>query len=107
MRQLSLFEDDQRLARVSDPDTSKAAAAEITPKLGQKQQEVLAVIRRSRSTLTANEAAEVARRSAHGKCMSETYRKRLGELERMGLVRVVGKRACCVTGKTVQHYEAT
>lgn len=110
LKQNLLFDDDiaPSLARRRDPDTSQQAAEDLTPQLGRVQMEVLAVIRRSRSTLTANEAAEIARRCASmdGK-LAETYRKRLGELERRGFVRVVGKRTCSITGKTVQAYTAT
>lgn len=108
-QQLTLFDIDEpeRIARRTDPQTSHDAAAEQLPRIGKSQADVLAVIRRSASALTANEAAEIARRStANNSRMCETYRKRLGELERKGLVRVVGVRACGVTGKRVQMYEA-
>lgn len=110
--QRSLFDEidlepEPKLARDGDPETSHAAADEIAPKLGKVQLEVLSVFRRSMSSLTANEAAEVARRSTRDNAkMCETYRKRCGELERKGLLRCVGKRTCNITGKQVQHYVA-
>ena len=109
--QRSLFDDieinEPKLARDSDPDTSHAAAEELAPKLGKVQMEVLSVFRRSASSLTANEAAEVVRRSTRDNAtMCETYRKRCHELERKGLLRCIGKRTCLITGKVVQHYVA-
>lgn len=98
MQQLTLFDDTKPEAAQPEPEQ---------PKLTKSQREVLSVLRRSVSALTANEAAEIARRStADNAHMCETYRKRFKELERKGLIRVVGMRSCGVTGHRVQMYEA-
>jgi len=98
VQQLTLFDDTKPEAAQPEPEQ---------PKLTKSQREVLSVLRRSVSALTANEAAEIARRSAtENPKMAETYRKRFKELERKGLIRSVGSRSCGVTGHRVTMYEA-
>jgi len=99
MQQLTLF--DMRENRTPAED------GEADTVLTESQREVLCVLRRSLSALTANEAAEIARRSAtENPKMAETYRKRFKELERKGLICAVGSRSCGVTGHRVTMYEA-
>jgi hypothetical protein len=93
------------LARTSDPDTSRAAADGIAAKLNHCQQVMLDAIRHMQpfEEPTAGEAAgaayEIDQTSA-----AESYRKRLGELLRLGRVVETGKRRCRVTGKSARTF---
>ena len=95
----TLFDGDARhLARRSDPATSKQAAAEILPHLGELQQMVVDALRghggRTATELTALEGIGDPRR----------YNRRLTELVRSGIVTVGAVRPCRVTGKTARTY---
>jgi hypothetical protein len=98
MTQLSLFDDGPQLARQSDPVTSQAAAEEIKPKVSQLQQAFLAALAAIGKPATANEVG--AKAVAMGLAVNaESVRKRSAEVERSGMVRVVGIQRCSVTGK--------
>ena len=105
--QRTLFdaEPQPKLARNTDKSTSHAAAAEITPKLNRIQILCLQSVEWSdpRRPLTANEIA--ANAVAYFGGMAETYRKRVHELVRAGLLREAGERVCRVTGKGATVYE--
>lgn len=94
-----------KLARDTDKATSHAAAAETIPKLNRIQSLCLQSVELSdpRRPLTANEIAANAVQYFGG--MAETYRKRVHELVRAGLLREVGERVCRVTGKRGTVYE--
>ena len=98
MTQLSLFDDGPQLARQSDPVTSRQAAEEIKPKVSQLQQAFLAALAAIGKPATANEVG--AKAVAMGLAVNaESVRKRSAEVERSGMVRVVGIQRCSVTGK--------
>lgn len=94
-----------KLARDTDKATSHAAAAETIPKLNRIQSLCLQSVEWSdpRRPLTANEIAANAVQYFGG--MAETYRKRVHELVRAGLLRESGERVCRVTGKGATVYE--
>jgi hypothetical protein len=73
-------------------------------KLNAKQQELFAVFQRSASDLTANEAAQIAKRRFLDKTMPETYRKRAHELVKKGLIEKTMRRRCWETGQICQAY---
>ena len=98
--QLTFF--DLPISRQSDPATSQLAASEIQGSLGTLQTRLLEAVA-SLSEPTANEAAQAAV-ELHGG-MAESYRKRMKELVRQGLVEVAGERQCWITGKTAQTYK--
>ena len=105
--QRTLFdaEPQPKLASDSDKQTSHAAAAEVLPKLNRIQSQVMQAVEWSdpRRPLTANEIARNARSYFGG--MAESYRKRVHELVRAGLLREAGERICAVTGKRGTVYE--
>lgn len=106
MNQKTMFDefDAQALCRPTDKQTSHDAAIRIalTQKLNQKQRQfVLRLGWHPRST--ANEIAASCAHEFGG--MPETYRKRAGELERAGWIRVVGSRVCRITGTRASVYE--
>lgn len=90
------------LARRTDPATSHTAASELAPKLNVLQQHMLAVLSASPVPLTAAEAARECVRVYGG--MSESYRKRSGELVAKGLARVAGIKSCDVSGKVCRTF---
>ena len=106
MNQPSLFPDDRyeppTLARASDPATSLAGAEHIAPQLGQKAACMMKVLRFA--SMTANEAARGCAVTYGG--IAESYRKRVGELERDGMIRRKESRPCNVTGQPATVYEA-
>jgi hypothetical protein len=104
--QQTLF-DNANLHRKTDPETSQMAAAEIvdTGKLGKAQRRVLGYItRRCAMAVTAQEAAEACTVLFGG--VSETYRKRVKELVKLGLIVECERRRCTVTGKVATTYRA-
>lgn len=99
MKEPTLFADDARhLARRGDPPTSKQAAAEIAPHLGELQARVVEALRgrggRTATELTTLEGIGDPRR----------YNRRLTELVRAGIVVVGATRPCRVTGKNARTY---
>lgn len=103
--QRTLFdtEPQPKLARDADKATSHAAAAETQAKLPFLQQCCMIVAGRQLSPMTANEIADAAAAMFRG--MPESYRKRVHELVRAGLLRELGERTCSVTGKGATVYE--
>lgn len=105
MTQLLLFTDTPaKLSRRSDPITSQQSAAETQTKLGTLQWVCFEAIKTASHPVTANEAAKVAAnnyRAAH-----ESYRKRVHELVRNGLIEECGERRCEVTGKLAMTFMA-
>ena len=98
--QFDLF-DQKPIARQSDPATSKKAAAEVNIKLPAAQKKMLDAFAVPR---TAREAASVCERIYGGE--RETYRKRKLELFRRGLIVRAGVRACQITGKVAEVFQA-
>ena len=92
-----------KLARDADKATSHAAAAETQTKLPFLQQCCIIACGRNQRPLTANEIADAAAAMFRG--MPESYRKRVHELVRAGLLREAGERVCSVTGKRGTVYE--
>ena len=103
--QRTLFDSEpqQMLASEADKATSHAAASETNQKLPYLQQCCMIVIGRQLSPMTANEIGEAASNMFNG--MQESYRKRVHELVRAGLLREAGERVCRVTGKGATVYE--
>jgi hypothetical protein len=98
MCQLSLF-DQHPIARPSDPQTSQLAAANIEPKLTDRQAEFIACLRLIGHPSTAQEIARRAPESTR-----ESVRKRAAECVRRGFVKQVGERKCAVTGNVASTY---
>jgi hypothetical protein len=88
-------------ARSCDPATSHESA--IDTKLVATGLRLVFVHQvREHGPCTANEAVE----SFQNNHYAQSVRKRASECEALGLVRVIGTRACKVTGKNAQVYEA-
>jgi hypothetical protein len=104
MNQRTLF-DNVNLHRKSDPETSQMAAAEIvhSGKLGHAQRCMMCAVRLYPGT-TAQEAA--ARCVGWQDGSAETYRKRVKELVKLGLIVECERRRCTVTGKVATTYRA-
>ena len=92
---------DTPVARATDPQTSHDAAASVD--LGRLQSLALDLLRVSDEPLTASEVGMRCMRTHGG--MSESYRKRCGELVAKGLVRECDPRECSVTHKQATTYE--
>ena len=96
----------QKLARSSDPETSKKAAKEIARKLKDDLKEAYLALKEIKQG-TAREIANtvLTRNGWEGEGTHENYRRRCSDLKMLGLFRVSGKRPCSVTGKTCQVFE--
>jgi hypothetical protein len=81
------------LARKTDPGTSWAAAREIQPDLSGLRRRAAALVTKYPGRI-ARELSELA-----GDGDPRTLNRRLGEVERTGLVRRGVARRCAVTGK--------
>ena len=93
---------ESQLARTSDPETSQLSATETTAKLTQRCQQFLDGLR----ILGQATANEVAVHVAGGNIgLVGSIRRRASDLHAMGLIRVVNRRECKVTGKRVHVYE--
>ncbi|XZE18781.1 hypothetical protein SH449x_004086 [Pirellulaceae bacterium SH449] len=90
------------LHRTNDPETSIAAAEDILPRLNQRCRQFLTALRVLKQA-TAKEAAMHACPGNYAQC--ETVRRRASDLQRMGLIVIVGQRACKISGKTSSVYE--
>lgn len=88
------------IARSTDPQTSHDAAAGVAPTLNLKQQECL---KSFIGEMTANEVAFEASLNFVG--MAETYRKRVHELQRKGLIVACGSRLCRITGTSATAFK--
>jgi hypothetical protein len=103
MNQMTLFDEEPRVARKSDPKTSKDAAEEIKPKIGQLQVAFLAALTAIGKPATANEVG--AKAVAMGLAgNAESVRKRAAEVERVRMIKVVGIQRCGVTGKLAEAW---
>lgn len=99
-----IYNDDLPLfayARRSDPATSKLSAV-ATKQVATGLRAVFTHQVAKHGPCTANEAVEEFENPHY----SESVRKRASECEALGTVRVVGTRACTVTGRSAQVYEA-
>jgi len=85
--------------RQTDPSTSREGAEHVERKLSVMQCRMMDSFCRPS---TANEAAELCVAWYGGS--HETYRKRKGELEKLGLIECVGKRKCRVTGRSAEVF---
>ena len=106
MNQLSLFDDGPQLARQADPLTSKAAAEDVKPKIGQLQAAFLAALTAIGKPATANEVG--AKAVAMGLAVNaESVRKRLSEVERVRMIQLVGIQRCSVTNKLAEAWRVS
>jgi hypothetical protein len=101
-----LFSWAESLARSSDPETSKQAAAGIQKQLGGMHHTFLRCLREL-GQATSNEVAE---RCTSNFAKRNTYRRRASDLisDRMfggPKIRIVGTRVCKVSGKNATVYE--
>lgn len=92
------------LARITDPETSKVAVTEVSPKLAGLR---LAFIRGLSSCGESATANEVAAKVTDNHSLRESLRKRAGECKRLGLIEEVGSRVCMVTGSKATVYKVT
>lgn len=90
------------LHRMNDPETSIAAAEDILPRLNRRCQQFLCALR-SLGKATAKEAAMHACPNDYAQC--ETVRRRASDLQKMGVIVIVGQRRCTISGKNVSVYE--
>lgn len=93
--------DARNLARRSDPATSKAAAAQIAPRIGARALAVLALIKRWPGCTGAELAARDGQPSNH------EVMRRVSILIRAGLIEVTCERACTVSGRLARAYRVT
>ena len=87
-------------ARKCDPATSRESAID-TKLVATGLRLVFVHSVREHGPCTANEAVE----SFENNHYAQSVRKRASECEALGLVRVIGTRACTVTGRSAQIYE--
>ncbi len=88
-------------ARTTDPQTSVAAAEGIAPKLTLRCNQFLHALRKL-GRATANEVAQQVAPDNMG--LFGSIRRRASDLDQMGVIAVVDRRACRVTGKVVSVY---
>ena len=89
------------LARATDPATSHEAARHAEGRLGLYQWEALQSCR-AHPGMTATEMAR-----ARGWDDPRVINRRLGELERLGMVRAGEPRSCAVTGRRAMTWAVT
>lgn len=89
------------MADPDPPETSRRAFHEITDDgtLGDQQERVRAHLAASPAAITANELNQ--------QLGGKGFHKRLSELERVGVVRRAGERACTITGRVCAVWVAT
>lgn len=87
------MEPERKLARSGDPDTSHEGAEYIARKVGRHQRIILELVQK----YPGNTAREL-QRMFHG-ADSQAVHKRIGEMERAGLVVRKGTKRCEVTGR--------
>jgi len=95
---------ESKLSRASDPETSHTSAIETTAKLTMRCQQFLDGLR-ILGQATANEVAVFVAGNNIG--LVGSIRRRASDLQAKNIIRVVGRRACKVTGKPVTVYETT
>lgn len=100
MPQLDLF-DNPQLSRRTDKPTSHSAGESTRNKLGLLKKRCLWVI--NDRELTASEVAQEATQYYGG--IAESYRKRMKEMVRDGLIEELPPRECSVTGKNATVYK--
>jgi hypothetical protein len=106
MNQLSLFDVEPALARAGDPMTSRTAAEDVKPKIGQLQAAFLAALTAIGKPATANEVG--AKAVAMGLAVNaESVRKRLSEVERVRMIQLVGIQRCSVTNKLAEAWRVS
>jgi hypothetical protein len=93
---------ESRLARVTDPETSQCAAVEATARLTQRCQQFIDGLRLL-GQATANEVAVFVAGQNIG--LVGSIRRRASDLHAAGLVEIVDRRECKVTGKRVHVYK--
>lgn len=95
-----------KLARDRDRKPSHDSAKRVRDYLPEIQKQLLAAFRCK--PMTANEAAHMCTVNG-GQYSRESYRKRAHELEKKGLIRIVGTRSCTVVASPVEVsvYQAT
>ena len=104
LTQKPMFDDSgESLARSSDPETSHQSIPEVVT-LAAWRHRIDDAARSNRVPMTAN---ELARAVTDNPVHWETARKRVRECERRGLLFVVGKRTCRVTGKPATTFQTT
>jgi len=89
------------LARKTDPETSKQAAREIAPALGELHKQVVDALRGNGGVT----ATELSQRMGVGD--PRRFNRRLPELVRSGVVVKGQERACRVTGRNAATYWLT
>ncbi len=92
---------DWAAARPSDPVTSKIAADEIKPKLTLRCNQFLHALEKL-GQATANEVAKQVAPDDFG--LFGSIRRRASDLHKAGVIQIVDRRACGVTGKFVSVY---
>ena len=95
---------ESQLARTSDPPTSQLSAIETTAKLTQRCQQFLGGLR-ILGQATANEVAVFVAGGNIG--LVGSIRRRASDLQAKGIIEIVDRRECRVTGKRVHVYETT
>lgn len=93
---------DYALSRQQDPETSRVAAKEIETKLTFRCQQFLSGLLQL-GQATANEVGVHVAGSNVG--LIGSIRRRASDLHAAGLIRIVDRRECRVTGKRVHVYE--
>lgn len=101
---------DAPIARASDPEPSHVAADQVSSGLSDIKVAFVLTLQQSNTGMTASEVAAAAipiepGQAAVSMCRRETMRKRASELVRSGWIRVIGQRACGITGKLATVYE--
>lgn len=107
MEQLTLFDNPRpkRIARATDPATSRAAAEIIRPRLGLIEARMLRMFQQL-GVATAREAAEECMACCNtGETDMETHRKRYTGLKDKRYIQPCGTKQCRYTGQTVTAYE--
>lgn len=88
------FFEPPKLARSSDPETSKLSAEQIRPHLGRLHRVVIATLKEKGEPMTAKEIGQDAHR-------------RMLELVNAGMIETCGTRKCSVSGRMSQVYRIT
>lgn len=104
--QLQMFNEQSasKFRRRTDPETSQQSARGIAPKVGTVKAKVLEFAKGMTEPFTACEIAE-SLYSVDKSKRAETYRKRVRELQRAGLLKESGERECKITGSNATTFE--
>lgn len=90
--------------RLSDPETSHIASREVKPVLQNRAQQFIDGLKILKQA-TSNEVARQVAPNSYG--VFNTIRRRASDLERDGVIHVVGTRRCSVTNRTASVYAIT